>query len=242
MTKLHRTINARVDKAVWEYRMFSPGDRVLLSVSGGADSMVLLDVLSLRLDIYADDLTLFAVYIDLGFGRSAERRCETMDDFFRHAGVQGQVVRTDIGVVAHSEFNRENPCFLCSRIRRKKIFESAEQFGCQKVVFGHHKDDIVETLLLNMIFGREISTMTPYLPVFHGKYTILRPLVFVEEILLKKYCRERNLPVIDQECPTDGHSKRQYVKELLDKMEKDFKGTRENIFASMGRVKKDYLL
>jgi tRNA 2-thiocytidine biosynthesis protein TtcA len=242
MTKLHRTINARIDKAVWEYHMFSPGDCVLLSVSGGADSMSLLDLLSVRLNIYADPLRLFAVYIDLGFGHSADHRCDVMNDFFRHVNVPGLVIRSDIGVLAHSEFNRENPCFLCSRIRRKKIFESAEQLGCRKVLFGHHKDDIVETLMLNMIFGREISTMTPSLPVFHGKYTILRPLVFVEEVLLKKYCRERNLPVIDQECPTDGNSKRQYVKELLNKMESDFKGTRENIFASMKRVKKDYLL
>jgi tRNA 2-thiocytidine biosynthesis protein TtcA len=242
MTKLHRTLNARIDKAAWEYQMFAAGDRILLSVSGGADSMALLDVLSLHVNIYAQDLKLFAVYIDLGFGHAADSRCDTMKNFLEQVGVEGQIVRTDIGVLAHSEYNRENPCFLCSRMRRKRIFECAEQFGCQKILFGHHKDDIVETLLLNMIFGREISTMTPRLPVFKGKYTILRPLVFVEEVLLKKYCRERNLPVIDQECPTDGNSKRQYVKDLLNKMECDFKGTRENIFASMKRVKKEYLL
>jgi tRNA 2-thiocytidine biosynthesis protein TtcA len=231
-----------MDKAVWEYQMFADNDRVLVAVSGGADSAALLDLLRLRLSVYAESISLYATYIDLGFGAEAEARCAAVQSFFDRLGVLAKIVRTDIGPYSHSENNRENPCFLCSRMRRKKIFEAAEEFSCGKIVFGHHKDDIVETLLLNMIFGREISTMPPKLAVFQGKYHLLRPLTFVEEILLKKYCRERNLPVFSQACPTDGNSKRQYVKELLEKMESDFHGTRENIFASMKRVKKDYLL
>jgi tRNA 2-thiocytidine biosynthesis protein TtcA len=242
MTKSHRILNARMDKAVWEYNMFADGDNTLIAVSGGADSMALLDLLSLRLPIYAANLTLFAVYVDLGFGVHSDVRCRIMDEHFRKTGVSGKIVQTTIGPLAHSEENRENPCFLCARIRRKKIFESAEEFACRKVIFAHHKNDIIETLLLNMIFGREISTMPPRLEIFHGKYTIVRPLAFVEDELLKKYCTEREIVIIDQECPTAGNSKRQYVKELLRKLEKDHRGANENIFASMKRVKTDYLL
>jgi len=222
--------------------MFAAGDRILLCASGGADSMCLLYLLSKRFFIYACDLQLFVLYVDMGFGEGAGERCNVMQQYFDTLGVNGKIIRSEIGPYAHSEENRENPCFLCTRIRRKKIFATAEELGCNKIVFGHHKDDVVETLLLNMIFGREISTMTPYLPVHSGKYVIVRPLVFTEEILLKKFREQQNIPVFDQQCPSDGNSKRQYVKELLNKIESDYRGSRENIFNSMKKIKSGYLL
>ena len=231
-----------MDKAVWEYNIFNDGEKILVAVSGGADSIALLDLLQLRIPVYADKLELFAVYVDMGFGHGQETRCQMMQRFFKNIRVQGKILRTTAGPYAHSAENRENPCFLCTRIRRRNIFEAAEELGCTKIAFGHHKDDVTETLMLNMIFNREISTMIPNLAVFQGKYRIVRPLLYVEETLLKKYCRERRLLSFDQECPTDGHSKRQYIKDMLDNLEKDFKGARENIFHSMKRVKVDYLL
>ncbi len=242
MTDLQRILHARLDKAIWEYQMFAGGDRVLVTVSGGADSMSLLKLLQGRISIYANDLQLYAVYVDLGFGSQVDHRCKIVGDYFASLRVAGKIIRSEIGPLAHSEANRENPCFLCSRVRRKKIFETAEELACNKIVFGHHKDDLVETLFLNMIFGREISTMPPKLAVLGGKYQLLRPLAFVEEYLLKEYCSEQSIPAFSQDCPTDGNSKRQYVKELLAKIESDFPGSRENLFASMKRVKNDYLL
>ncbi len=242
MTRLHKTLLARIDKAVWEYRMFQKGDCVLAAVSGGADSLSLLDLLADHITVYGDDIRLKAVYIDLGFGEKAEDRCRFMREFFNARCVEFEIVRTEAGPYAHSEANRENPCFLCSRIRRRHIFEAAERLGCSKIAFGHHKDDIVETLLLNMIYSREISTMPPKLAVFQGKYHIVRPMMYIEEELVKKYALERGITALEQECPTAGNSKRQYVKELLAQLEQDVKGARENLFASMKRVKVDYLL
>ena len=242
MTRLHKALLARIDKAAWEYRMFADGDGVLAAVSGGVDSMALLDLLATQLFTYADNLRLYAVYVDLGFGAHADDRCRAMMSFFESRRVEHLIVRTELGPYAHSEANRENPCFLCSRMKRRRIFETAEQLNCNKIVFGHHKDDTVETLLLNMLYSREISTMPPKLAVFQGKYHILRPMVFIEEALVKKFARERGLTSIDQECPTDGVSKRQYVKELLARLDAEVPGAKENIFAAMRRVKTDYLL
>ncbi|MBN2413660.1 tRNA 2-thiocytidine biosynthesis protein TtcA [candidate division KSB1 bacterium] len=222
--------------------MFAAGDRLLLCVSGGADSMSLLYLLSKRYTIYAADLQLTVLYVDMGFGNHADKRCEIMQQYLDRLAVRGKIIKSSIGPYAHSEENRENPCFLCTRIRRKKILETAEELGCNKIVFGHHKDDVVETLLINMIFGREISTMIPYLPIHSGKFVIVRPLVFTEEILLKQFRNQFDIPVFEQECPSEGNSKRRYVKELLTRIESDYRGSRDNIFNSMKKVKSDYLL
>jgi len=237
-----RSLQARLDKAIWQYRMFADHDRVLLAVSGGADSMALLYLLSQRLSIYARDLSLHAVYVDLGFGQDQDHRCERMQAYSRQVQTPIEIIKTDIGPYAHSEANRENPCFLCTRIRRKHIFSTAEKLGCQKIVFGHHKDDIIETLLINMIFGREISTNPPLLRIKEGRFHLLRPFVFAGESLIKSFTHEYNIPFFSQDCPTDGHSQRQYVKSLLAELETRFPGARENIFFSMKKVKTDYLL
>ncbi|MDZ7724403.1 MAG: ATP-binding protein [candidate division KSB1 bacterium] len=240
MTKLHKELLARIDKAAWEYNMFESGDHILITVSGGADSMALLDLLAHRIR-YIKNIDLTAVYVDMGFQHAAERK-RVMQNFFECCNVKGTVIKTEIGPFSHSDANRENPCFLCTRRRRKIIFETADKFGCNKIAWGHHKDDMIETLLLNMFYNREISTMPPRLEVFHGKFQILRPLMYIEEELLKKHVKERGLPVFDQECPSDGHTKRQYAKDLIKQIEQEIPGVRENIFNSMKRVEMDYLL
>jgi len=150
--------------------------------------------------------------------------------------------KTDIGLLAHSDFNRKNPCFLCSRLRRKKIFEIAAAQGCNKIAFAHHKDDIIETLLINMFYGREISTMMPNQRIFGGKLHIIRPLVYLREEVVKKYSRERKFPAVKNNCPTSGISKRIYIKNLLNELERDNKDVRHNIFKAMEHVKPDYLM
>ena len=242
MTRLHKALSARMDKAVYDYHMFSDNDSVLVAVSGGADSMVLVNLLVSAIGHYGKGIKLYALYIDLGFGGEVEKRCRSMGSFFQHLSVDYKIITTDFGPYAHSEKNRENPCFLCSRMKRKKIFETAEELDCNVIAFGHHKDDLVETLLLNMMIGREISTMVPNLMVFQGKYRLVRPLIYIEEELIKKYCLEKDMILVDQKCPTDGRSKRQFIKELLSALEEHIPGARENIFASMKRVKIDYLL
>jgi len=237
-----RSLFARLDKAVWEYKMFQQGDRTLVAVSGGADSMSLLSLLAQRRQVYAADMQLTAVYIDLGFADGAEERCRRIKQYAQSCTVPIHLVATQIGPYAHSRHNTENPCFLCSRIRRKHLFETAERLGCNKIVLGHHKDDLVETLLINMFFGREISTSPPMLRIKNGRFHLLRPLVFVEEALIKQYAAEFAIPCFSQQCPTDGRSHRQIIKHWLNQLEAEHPGLRDNIFFSMTKVKTDYLL
>lgn len=239
-TRLHNHLNKWFETVSDEYGMIEPGDRILVGVSGGTDSMVLLDLLRTPKYVIPGDYTVTAVHIDLGFEGSGEDVAQ-LEDTLRQTGCEFVIDRTDIGPVAHSEVNRKNPCFLCSRLRRRRIFEIADERGCNKIAFAHHRDDMIETLLINMLYGREISTMMPKQRIFGGTLHIIRPLAYIREELVKKFARERGFPVIANRCPTSVNSRRRYVKELLTALEKDNRLVRDNLFRAMKNVKKDYM-
>jgi tRNA 2-thiocytidine biosynthesis protein TtcA len=239
-TKLFLHLKKWLEKAVLDYNMIGEGDRLLIGVSGGADSFALLDLLDSPM-LYTPKFSFVAVHVDMGFDPSYQG-WRALEKYFQEKRYRYVMNKTDIGVLAHSEANKKNPCFLCSRLRRKRIFEIADTEGCNKIAFAHHRDDVVETLLINIFYGREISTMVPNQSLFRGKLHIIRPLIYLKEDLVKKYARERGFPVVRNLCPTSQTSKRIYIKKLLDDLERDHKGVRENIFKAMGHVKPDYLL
>ena len=238
-TRLFLHLKKWLEKAVMDYGMIAEGDRVLVGVSGGMDSMALLDLLNSPM-VYVPPFSLAAVHIDPGFDPDGAGS-GVLAQHLKAGGYDFVVEKTGIGPLSHSDFNRKNPCFLCSRLRRKRIFEIAAERGCNKIAFAHHRDDIIETLLINIFYGREISTMLPDQPIFGGKLHIIRPLAYIREGLVKRYAKERGFPVIENGCPTSRTSKRRRVKELLDGLEKESPRVRDNIWKAMGHVKMDYL-
>jgi tRNA 2-thiocytidine biosynthesis protein TtcA len=238
-TRLFLHLKKWLEKAVMDYGMIASGDRVLVGVSGGIDSMALLDLLNTPM-VYTPPFSLVAVNIDCGFDRGYAG-CDMLAGYLRQGGYDYVIEKTDIGPLSHSEVNRKNPCFLCSRLRRKRIFEIAADKGCNKIAFAHHRDDIIETLLINLFYGREISTMLPDQTIFGGQLHIIRPLAYIREALVKKYGWERGFPVIENGCPTSRTSRRRYVKELLNKLAEENPRVRENIWKALGHVKPDYL-
>jgi tRNA 2-thiocytidine biosynthesis protein TtcA len=239
-TKLFLHLKKWLEKAVMDYGMIEKGDRLLIGISGGADSFALLDLLDSRM-IFVPEFSFIAVNIDMGFDPTYHAYNE-LEKFFRGNDYSYVQEKTNIGILAHSDFNKKNPCFLCSRLRRKRIFEIAAEKECNKIAFAHHRDDIIETLLINMFYGREISTMMPNQRIFGGKLHIIRPLAYVQEELVKKYSRERQFPTVKNECPTSENSRRFYIKKLLNELERENKDIRHNIFKAMSHVKLDYLL
>jgi len=239
-TKLFLHLKKWLEKAVLDYGMIEDGDRILIGVSGGADSLALLDLLDSPM-LFIPEFSFIAVNIDMGFDQTY-KTYEILEGYFQGNNYTYIMEKTDIGNLAHSDINKKNPCFLCSRLRRKRIFEIADAEGCNKIAFAHHRDDIIETLLINMFYGREISTMMPNQSIFGGKLHIIRPLVYLQEKLIKKYSKERQFPILKNECPTSNTSKRIYIKKLLDDLEKDNKEIRDNIYKAMSHVKPDYLL
>ncbi len=238
-TRLFLHLKKWLEKASMDYNMIEPGDRILVGVSGGADSIALLDLLNTSMLFIPNDTSLVAVHIDLGFDGGEGRR--VLEGYLKENGYEYMVDRTEIGPLAHSDFNRKNPCFLCSRLRRKRMFEIAAEKGCNKVALAHHKDDLIETLMINILYGREISTMVPNQTIFGGKMRIIRPLAYIKEELVKKYAMEQAFPTVENACPTSRTSRRAEVKKLLADLENENKKVRDNIFRALYHVKPDYL-
>ncbi len=238
MTRLHRTLKSRLDKAILEYDMIRKGDRILACISGGPDSLSLLKLLMER-QIYPDrPFFLTALHIDLGFEEKDPRISGQIRGYFEKLRIPHQIVHTRIGEMAHAPHAGKNPCFICSHERRRHVYETAYSEGCNRIAYGHHKDDIVETLLINILFGRKIEAINPVQDVFKGTLQIIRPLMYIEESLLKRFALEEGFPSYPRLCPTDGASRRQKVKELIQDLQKGEKNAniRENIFKSLRHI------
>ncbi|QTA84625.1 ATP-binding protein [Desulfonema magnum] len=244
----YKTLNRAVGKALHHYNMISDGDRIAVGLSGGKDSLTLMWILNERLPRIPISYELFAIHIDSGFplvtdaDSGNKRKSVSLESYSEKMGYHIRTEHTDYGVLAHSSENRENPCFLCSRLRRKRLFEIADELGCNKLALGHHKDDIIETLFLNMCYAGEISTMVPYQSFFEDKFTIIRPLAFADEAVIRRFARTRNFPNFVNTCPSANVSKRQEIKMLLKQLYRSNKKIRGNIFRAMSHVKPEYLL
>jgi tRNA 2-thiocytidine biosynthesis protein TtcA len=239
MTKyVHKEIRRLMGRAIHKYNMTEEGDHILVSVSGGKDSMSLLWLLRERLKRIPVKYKLTAVHVDPGFGGDNATQLKA---YFEKHGFDYSILSGDFGPKAHSPENLENPCFLCSRVRRKYVFELAGELGCNKVAMGHHKDDIIETLFINIFYGASVSTMMPVQNFFNGKITAIRPLFMTDEHIIKRYAREMKFPVIRTGCPTSGKSKREDVKNMLNALYKTNRKIKGNIFHALQNVKTEYL-
>lgn len=226
-------------KALHDYGMVQDGDRIAVGLSGGKDSWALLWLLAKLRQRAPLTFKLSPIYIDPGF---KDGPAEVITAFGRRLGFEVVVEYTDHGLVAHGDANRENPCFLCSRLRRKRLFEIADRMGCRKLALGHNKDDLIETFFLNICFAGETSTMLPSQPFFNGDLTVIRPLAYANESSLQQYADEMGWPIKSNPCPSAGSSKRSEVKQMLHRLYESNPKIKGNIFRALRHVKPDYLL
>ena len=226
-------------KAIYDYGMIEHNDRILVCVSGGFDSLALLSLLGHFQKTAPVTFDLFPIYVDPGFedGFAGELKKYVLS---LHGNMQ--VLYTDHGIQAHGAENRENPCFLCSRLRRKSFFTLAAKEGCTKIALGHNKDDIIETLLINMCYSGRIGTMLPCQTFFDGRISIIRPLSYVEKNDIIKFAMTSGFPEFINPCPSDGITKRSSVRNFLRQLYNDNKHIKGNLFRSMSNVQTDYLL
>jgi tRNA 2-thiocytidine biosynthesis protein TtcA len=226
-------------KAIHNQQMIRDGDHLLVAVSGGKDSLSLLWLLRERIKRIPIEYRITAAHVDPGFGVDS---AGLMASFFSTHGFDYKVLKSEIGPKAHGPDNRENPCFLCSRMRRKLLFQLADEIGCNRIAFGHHKDDIIETFFLNVFYGASISTMLPVQELFKGKLTLIRPLYLIEQDLIQRYVRAMGWSTIKLGCPTSGSSKRGEIRNMLKGLYRSNRKIRGNIFHALQNVNTEYLL
>lgn len=228
MSKLETILIQYIEQANQRWNLFKPGERLIIGISGGKDSLSCLRLLS------HFDLDLTAVYIDFfnKHDQELELYCSKYADYKHVTSSALEDIKLN-----------KNVCFTCSRQRKRLLLEQAEAIGAHKVVLGHHKNDAVETLLLNQIYSREISSMHPKQALFSGNYHMIRPMYLIPEPMLVTYVSEQNIPSFDLRCDYEMDSKRKYIKQLLQNVQENSPGIDviDNIFSSMFRINKEFL-
>ena len=239
MSHAAKEMKRLMGKALHSRDMIRDGDHVMVAVSGGKDSLSLLWLLNERSRRVPIAYKVTAVHVDPGFGAHSGER---MEAFFLSHGFDHRIIKSNFGPLAHSAENRENPCFLCSRLRRKTLFELAAELGCNKIAFGHHKDDVIETFFLNVFYGASISTMAPVQTFFNGRLCIIRPLFMIDQVMIRRYAEWMGWPHIPLGCPTAGSSKREEIRSMLNSFYESNKKVKGNIFHALQNVRQEYLL
>lgn len=229
-------ISKRIGRAIMDYKMLSEGDKIAVAVSGGKDSLTLLRILNDRRSFVPIKYDILAVHIDQGYPKSCAKKLEKL---FKQMGVKYHIEKID---VLKNTPKKDINCFWCSWNRRKALFETADRFGCTKVALGHHKDDIIETILMNLFFQGEISAMAAKQELFKGKITLIRPLAYVEEHLIQRFAKEERIPHETCICPNSVISQRAKMGRIISDLKKVCPDVKTNIYRSIQRIKKDYLL
>jgi tRNA 2-thiocytidine biosynthesis protein TtcA len=220
--------------------MLRDGDRVLVAVSGGVDSLVLAGLLAYWRGKAPIDYELLAVHLDMGFSEQGFHKPVAQE--LERLAVPYLIERTDFGARAMEAENGKSACFHCSRQRRSRLFDLAREKKMNKIAFGHHKDDILETFFLNLLYSGNISTMVPRQDIFGGELTLIRPLAYLEKKEIVQLADAVGIRPVKNPCTLDGNSKRQAVRGILAAMYREHPGMKENIFAALGNVREGYLL
>ncbi len=222
-----------VRRALEDYRMIAPGDRVAVGVSAGKDSLTLLYALAELRRFYPVPFTLHAITVDMGFPGGTDfspiaALCERLE-------VPYTVIPTEIAKIVFEERKEPSPCSLCAKLRRGALYGAAQELGCNAVALGHHRDDAVETLLLNLFFEGRVGCFSPVTELSRTGVRLIRPLLYLPEKDIRYFTARANLPVIRSVCPADGNTEREEMKQLLNEWERRHRGLHHRILGAMQR-------
>ena len=219
-----------VRRAVDDYNMIEEGDRIAVGVSGGKDSLALLEVLAEMRRFYPQKYEIVAVTVDMGF---AGADYSEIEEFCRRINVEYKVVKTEIAKIIFDVRKESNPCSLCAKMRRGSLHAAAQEHSCNKVALGHHYDDAIETFMMNLFFEGRIGCFSPITYLSNRKITLIRPMIYAQEKDVLYFTRRRTLPIMTSLCPEDHATERENMKKLLSDLERGNKGLKHRIFTAM---------
>ena len=220
-----------VRRAADDYHMIQEGDRIAVGISVGKDSLTLLYALHGLARFYPQHFELHAVTVDLGFQNLDLSRIESIcrDEL----QIPYTIVKTDIADVIFEQRKESNPCSLCAKMRKGALNDAIKREGCNKVAYAHHKDDVVETMLMSLIFEGRFHTFSPVTYLDRTGITVIRPLLYMNEADVIGFVNKNQIPVVKSPCPADGHTKREYVKQLLRQLNLENPGVKERMFTAI---------
>ena len=236
MSELKRILSF-TRRAVDDYRMIEPHDRIAVGVSAGKDSLTLLTALATMRRFYPIPFELCAITVDMGF-KGADftpiaNYCQKLDVPYR-------VVPSEIAQIVFDIRKEKNPCALCANMRRGALNAAAKEWGCQRVALGHHFDDVVDTFMLNLFFEGRIGCFSPVTYLSNTDLYAIRPLIYAQEKDISYYVRHTpELPVLPSPCPANHATERESMKQLLHELEKKYKGLRHRLFGALCRGEVD---
>src|ERR1700754_546271 len=233
--RLQARLRGQVGKAIEDFRMIEHGDRVMVCLSGGKDSYTMLDILLSRQRSAPVDFELIAVNLDQ---KQPGFPAHVLPEYLRALGVAFHIIEQDTySVVKRVIPEGKTMCGLCSRLRRGALYRYAAENGVTKIALGHHREDIVETLFLNMFFGGRLKAMAPKLASEDGRHIVIRPLAYVAESQVERYARARAFPIIPCKlCCSQDNAQRKEIKRMLAEWEKQYPGRTETIFSALRNV------
>lgn len=215
--KLQRLLSL-TRQALDKYELIEDGDRIAVGVSGGKDSLTLLYALHHLRRFYPKKYELCAITVDLGLGNM---NLEPVRSLCEEFGIPYTVIDTEIGKVLFEIRKESNPCSLCAKMRKGALNEKAKELGCNKIAYAHHRDDVIETMMMSLFYEGRFYAFSPYTYLDRMDLAVIRPMLFVTEADVVGFKNKYQLPVCKNPCPMDGYTKRQYIKELIVKLQQD---------------------
>ena len=239
--KLEKKLCRLVGQAIGDFGMIEDGDKVMVCVSGGKDSYAMLDILMKLRERAPFHFEIVAVNLDQ---KQPNFPAEILPNYLKSLGIQFHIEEQDTySIVKRVIPEGKTTCGLCSRLRRGILYRVADELGATKIALGHHRDDILETLMLNMFYAGKLKGMPPKLRSDDGKHIVIRPLAYVPEKLLERYAADMNFPIIPCDlCGSQPNLQRQVMKEMLRDWEKKHPGRVENLFRSMHHIVPSHLM
>jgi len=224
--KLQRLLSL-TRQAVDDYALIDSGDKIAVGISGGKDSLTLLYALHGLKRFYPNEFELSAITVDLGFENFD---ISPVQSLCSELSVPFTVVPTEIGKILFETRKESNPCALCAKMRKGALNETAKQMGCNKIAYAHHRDDLIETMLLSLIYEGRFHAFSPKTFLDRTKLTVIRPMIYVSEADVIGFRNRFSLPVCKNPCPVDGKTKREYVKQLTNQLNLQAPGVKERLF------------
>ncbi|MBQ7977077.1 MAG: tRNA 2-thiocytidine(32) synthetase TtcA [Clostridia bacterium] len=229
-------IQGKVRKALDEYKMIDDGDRVAVGLSGGKDSLTLLCALAKLRRYYDKKFEIVAITVDMHNGKSDFSKIK---EFCEELNVEYHIIPSQIYDILFNIRKENNPCSLCTRLRRAILSDTAKKLGCNKLALGHHANDLVETFFLSLFYESRLSTFLPVTPLDRTGIVMIRPMLLVWE--KEAISAAKNFPVFHNDCPADKHTQREYVKDLLKQVAPNIHQVHEHILSALTHPERNHL-